>query len=126
VEAVQEWEAQCQGVDTGLTAQLPYSVRDSSTGRVGGTAPGYDSQAVSEGRRGEDSPFDLGARGVLERLMPWSESGRGCHEPGGPRARRRFDRGGRQALERGGDSPEGASGPRARRRFTRGSPRPAA
>jgi hypothetical protein len=26
-----------------------------SWGRVGGTAPGYDSQAVSEGSRGEDS-----------------------------------------------------------------------
>jgi hypothetical protein len=31
---------------------------------------------------------------------------------------------GRQALERGGDSPEGALGPRARRRFTRGGARP--
>jgi hypothetical protein len=31
---------------------------------------------------------------------------------------------GRQALERGGDSPEGASGPRARWRLTRGGVRP--
>jgi hypothetical protein len=69
---------------------------------------------------------------------------------GRPRARQRFAGGsdpsseaeirprGRQALERGGDSPEGASsprarrrlrgavpGPRARRKFTRGVPRPA-
>jgi hypothetical protein len=41
--------AQCHRVDTGLTAQR-------RTGpEVGGTAPGQDSQAVSEGRRGEDS-----------------------------------------------------------------------
>jgi hypothetical protein len=56
-EAVQEWVAQCHRFDTGLTAQLPYSARDGLTGRVGGTAPGYDSQAVSEGQRGEDSPL---------------------------------------------------------------------
>jgi hypothetical protein len=30
----------------------------------------------------------------------------------------------RLALERGGDSPEAASGPRARRRFTKGGVRP--
>jgi hypothetical protein len=57
VEAVQEWAAQCHGVDTGLPAQLPYSARDGLTRRVGGTTPGYDSQAVSEGRRGKDSPL---------------------------------------------------------------------
>jgi hypothetical protein len=55
VQAVREWVAQCHGVDTGLPAQLSYSARDGLTGRVGGTAPGYDSQAVLEGRRGEDS-----------------------------------------------------------------------
>jgi hypothetical protein len=55
VQAVQEWAAQCYGVDTGLTAQLPYSARDGLMGRVGGTAPEYDSQAVSEGWCGEDS-----------------------------------------------------------------------
>jgi hypothetical protein len=57
VQAVREWAAQCHGVDTGLPAQFPYSARDGLTGRVGGTAPGYDSQAVSEGRRGEDLPL---------------------------------------------------------------------
>jgi hypothetical protein len=55
VQTVREWAAQCHGVDTVLPAQLPYSARDGRTGRVGGTASGYDSQAVSEGRRGEDS-----------------------------------------------------------------------
>jgi hypothetical protein len=55
VLAVRECAAQCHGVDADLPAQLPYSARDGLTGRVGGTAPGYDSQAVSEGRRGEDS-----------------------------------------------------------------------
>jgi hypothetical protein len=57
MEAVQEWVAQCHRVDTSLPAQLPHSARDGRIGRVGGTALGYDSQAVSEGRRGEDSAF---------------------------------------------------------------------
>jgi hypothetical protein len=55
VQAVREWAAQHHGVDTSLPAQLPYIARDGLTGRVGGTASGYDSQAVSEGQRGEDS-----------------------------------------------------------------------
>jgi hypothetical protein len=57
VEAVQEWAAQCHEVDTDLPAPLPYSARDGLAGRVGGIAPGYDSQTVSEDRRGEDSPL---------------------------------------------------------------------
>jgi hypothetical protein len=56
VEAVREWAA-CRSVDTGLPAQLPHSIGDGRTGRVGGIALGYDSQAVSEGRRGGDSPL---------------------------------------------------------------------
>jgi hypothetical protein len=55
VGAVREWAAQCHRVDTGLPAQLPHSAGDGRTARAGGTAPGYDSQAVSEGRRGWDS-----------------------------------------------------------------------
>jgi hypothetical protein len=55
MQTVREWAAQCHGVDTGLPAQFPCSARDGRMGRVGGTSPGYDSQAVSEGRRGEDS-----------------------------------------------------------------------
>jgi hypothetical protein len=55
VQAAREWAAQCHGIDTGLPAQFPCSAKDGRTGRVGGTASGYDSQAVSEGRRGEDS-----------------------------------------------------------------------
>jgi hypothetical protein len=69
VEAVREWAAQCHGVDAGLPAQQPHSAKNDRTRRVGGTVPGYDSQAVSEGRRGEDSPFDPSARGVPEHLM---------------------------------------------------------
>jgi hypothetical protein len=57
VEAVQEWAAQFHGVDIGLPAQLPYNARDGLTGRVDGTASGYDSKAVSDGRCGEDSPL---------------------------------------------------------------------
>jgi hypothetical protein len=55
VEAIREWATQCHGVDTSLPAQLLHSARDGRTGRVGGIAPRYDSQAVSEGRRGGDS-----------------------------------------------------------------------
>jgi hypothetical protein len=55
VQAVRELAAQCHRVDTGLPAQFPYSAWDGRMGRVGGTAPGYDSQVVSEGQRGEDS-----------------------------------------------------------------------
>jgi hypothetical protein len=36
-------------------AQFPCSARDGRTGRAGGTASIYDSQAVSEGWRVEDS-----------------------------------------------------------------------
>jgi hypothetical protein len=56
MEAVREWAAQCRGVDTGLPAQLPHSAGDGLSGRVGETTSGYDSQAVSESRRGGDSP----------------------------------------------------------------------
>jgi hypothetical protein len=106
--AVQEWVAQCLGVDTGLTSQIPYSARDGRAGRVGGTAPGYDSQAVLEDRRGGDSPFDPGARGVPKHLV------------GGVGATSRA----RVGLERGGESPEGAPAPRARCRIARGGARP--
>jgi hypothetical protein len=57
VQAVREWAAQGHGVDTFLPAQFPYSARDGRTGRVGGTVPGFDSQVVSEGRHGKDSPL---------------------------------------------------------------------
>jgi hypothetical protein len=57
VQAVWESAAQCPGVDIGLPAQFPYNARDGLMGRVGGRAPGYDSQAVSEGRHSEDSPL---------------------------------------------------------------------
>jgi hypothetical protein len=57
MEAIRERVAQCHRVDTNLPAQLPHSARDGHTRRVGGTAPGYDSQVVSEGRRGGDSPL---------------------------------------------------------------------
>jgi hypothetical protein len=56
VEAVREWAAHCHEVDTGLPAQLSHSAKDGRTRRVCGTAPGYDSQAVLEGRCGGDLP----------------------------------------------------------------------
>jgi hypothetical protein len=39
VQAVQEWVAQCHGVETGLPAQLPHSAGDGRTVRAGGTTP---------------------------------------------------------------------------------------
>jgi hypothetical protein len=57
VEAVREWAAQRHRVDTGLPAHLPHSAEDGRTGRVGGTAQVYDSQAVSGGPPGGDSPL---------------------------------------------------------------------
>jgi hypothetical protein len=139
VEAVREWAAQCHGFDTGLPAQLPHSAGDGCTTRVGGTAPGYDSQAVSKGRRGRDSPLTR-APAACQSIQC---SGRGswCGVMGlrRPRARRRLARWcirpssevevrprGRQALERGGGSPEGATGPRARRRIRGTAPGPRA
>jgi hypothetical protein len=43
--------------DISLPAQLPHSAGDGRTARVGGIAPRYDSQTVSEGWRGGDSPL---------------------------------------------------------------------
>jgi hypothetical protein len=53
VEEVQEWAARCHG----MTPAFPHSTGDGRTVRVGWTVPGYGSQAVSEGRRGGDSPL---------------------------------------------------------------------
>jgi hypothetical protein len=43
--AVREWATQCHGADTGHVAQFPIVVGMGSPYRVGGTAPGRDSQA---------------------------------------------------------------------------------
>jgi hypothetical protein len=43
--------------DTGHPAQHPHSAGDGCTVRVGPTTSGSDSQAVSEDRRGGDSPL---------------------------------------------------------------------
>jgi hypothetical protein len=43
--------------DTGLPAQHPHNAGDGRIVRVGHTAPGSDSQAVSGDRRGRDSPL---------------------------------------------------------------------
>jgi hypothetical protein len=54
----------CTGVDGTVSRSrhwpyctVSYSAKDGLTKRVGETAPGYDFQAVSEGRRGGDSPL---------------------------------------------------------------------
>jgi hypothetical protein len=110
--------------DTGLPAQHPHNVGDGRIVRVGRTAPGSDSQAVSEGRRGGDSPLTwVGGVGTapqvegdLERdgasregLGPSSEAGTR------PRGRLALERGGgfvmrRLPLERGGGLLEGRRG----------------
>jgi hypothetical protein len=41
--------------DTDLPAQHPHNAGDGRTVQVGRTTPGYDSQAVSEGRHGGNS-----------------------------------------------------------------------
>jgi hypothetical protein len=57
VEEVQEWVAQCYGV----TLTFPHSTRTTpwmaAQCGFGRTVPGYDSQVVSEGRSGGDSPL---------------------------------------------------------------------
>jgi hypothetical protein len=110
---------------TELTPALPHCSPTvpglASRGGLAEQRRGYDSQAVSEGRRGEDSPLTPGARGVSEHLMLRSgEWARGLW------TRETLERGGdsldvgRVALKRGGDPPEGARSPRARRKFARG------
>jgi hypothetical protein len=51
------------GNDTSQFSQHPHSVGD------GRTAPGPDSRVASRNQRGEDSPFDPGARGMTGHLM---------------------------------------------------------
>jgi hypothetical protein len=91
--------------------------------RFGRTTPGYDSQEVSEGRRGGDSPLTQAP--VTRQGIKCSGRGsrRGVVGLRRPRARRRLSRGS-GSLERGGDSPKGASSPRARWRFARGCVNP--
>jgi hypothetical protein len=121
---------------------VPYSGGDGLTGRVGETAAGYDSHAVSEGRHGVDlsltwapalcQNIKCSGRGSgsgsseIVRASSEAEScprGRPAVERGGvspkggvqPSSEAEFLPRGRPALERGGVSPEGASSPRARR-----------
>jgi hypothetical protein len=139
---------------TELTLALPHSVvqwRGWPHQGGGETAPRYDSQAVSEGRHGGDSPLTRAP--AVCRSIKCSGRGSGCGSGGParasseaetrPRARISLERdgvspeGGVQpsseaescprggaALERGGVSPEGARSPRARRSFTRGGVQP--
>jgi hypothetical protein len=89
-----------------LTLALPHSTvqwQDGLTGRVGGTAPGRDSQACQ--RRGVDSSLTLAPASVRALNAPVGGAGMGRRD--------------HEALERGGTSPEGATVPRARRNLTR-------
>jgi hypothetical protein len=101
---------------------------DDLTGRVSGTAPIYDSQAVSEGRHGVDSSLSQ-APALCQNIKCSSrESGCGSCEPARasseaeahsrgvqPSSEAKPHPRGCPALERGGVSPEGTSSPRARR-----------
>jgi hypothetical protein len=111
---------------TELTLALPhsdYNGGDGLTGRVGETAPGYDSQVVSEGRHGVDS--SLTRAPALCQNIKCSGRGSGCRsrEPARASSEAEPHPRGRPALERGGVSPEGASSCRARWNSTRGGVR---
>jgi hypothetical protein len=73
MEEGRERVAQCQG----MTPATPHSTRTApgmaTQWRAICTTSGSDSHAASRDRRGEDSPFDPGARGVSGHLMlrPW-------------------------------------------------------
>jgi hypothetical protein len=103
---------------------MPYSGGDGLTGRVGGTAPGYDSLRV-RGTAWHGFVFDLGAYMWEQRAHEGLERG-GVFARGGvwPSSEAESHPRGRPALERGGNSPEGASSPRARRNLTRGGDQP--
>jgi hypothetical protein len=100
---------------------VPHSGGDVLTGRVGRTAPGYDSQVCQ--RRGADSSLTWVPTGVGTLNAPVGEQVRGQRAHGGlKRAELRLR--GRPALERGGTLLEVASSPRARRNFACGGVRP--
>jgi hypothetical protein len=103
---------------------VPNSGGDGLTRRVGETTPRYDSQAVSEGRHGGDSPLTWAS--VVCQSIKCSGRGSGCGSGGPARASSEVETHprGRSALERGGDPPEGASSPRAWRSLARGGVQP--
>jgi hypothetical protein len=101
-----------------------YSGGDGLTGRVGETAPGYDSQAVSEGLHGEDS--SLTRAPALCQNIKCSGWGSGCGSGKPARASSEAEshpRGLRPSSE-AKSYPRGASRPRARRSLTRGGVQP--
>jgi hypothetical protein len=106
--------------DSDLFAQHPHSARDGCTVRAGRTAPGSDSQAMSEGRHGGDSPLTRASVTCQSIQCPDQGSRYGVAGRGWPRARRSLTRGA-GSLERGGNSLEGALSPRARMSLTRGA-----
>jgi hypothetical protein len=110
-----------------------YSGRDGLTRRIGETASGYNSQSVSVGRRGGDSPLTRAP--ALCQNIKCSGRGSGCRRGGPARASSETESNprGRPALERGGVPPEGGPAlerggvpavrrcaPRAKRSFARG------
>jgi hypothetical protein len=86
--------------------------------------PGYDSQAVSEGRHGMDSSLTRAPALHQNIKCPSRGSGCGSGEPARASSEEESRPRRRPALERDGVSPEGASVPRARWTLTRGG-RPA-
>jgi hypothetical protein len=69
--------------------------------------PGYDSQVVSEGRHGEDSPLTQALAACQSIYCSGRGSGCGGHEPGRPRARWRIARGGARPLSEAENRPRG-------------------
>jgi hypothetical protein len=121
VEEERAWVAQCQG----MTPATLHSTRTTSVmtaqRRAVRTALGHDSKAASGDRRGGDSLFDPGARGVSGHLMLRSGEQVRCRGPRGS-----LERGG-DPLERLEPSSEAETrsrgwGPRTRRRSAQGAP----
>jgi hypothetical protein len=119
VEEGRERVAQCRG----MTPATPHSTRTVSGMatqlQAVRTASGPEFQAVLGDRRGEDSSFDPGARGVSGHIMLQSgRVGEVSRVEGKPRARRRLAEGSKPSSEE--ETRSRGRDPRARRRSTCG------
>jgi hypothetical protein len=119
VQVVREWAAQCHGVDTGLPAQF-LQCQGWPHGEGWRNGAGIRFPGGVRGPTWQGFAFDPGARSMSEHLMLRSGKWVRGHEPAEPSSEAEIRPSGRIALERGGDSLEGARSPRARGRFARG------
>jgi hypothetical protein len=116
---VRKWVAQCQGADTGLTAQCRTVAGMASPGGLAEQRRDTIPKCVrGAARRG--FVFDLDACMCQNIKCSCRGSMYGGGEPVRASSEAETHSRGRPALERGGASPEGVSSPRARRNLTRG------